>query len=73
MINGENYNLTGIPYTSSDDGKCPRVNLYNEWISAVPADARTADGNTMNVSPCILDATSLGDVQTIEITFKYVQ
>ncbi len=73
LINGENYNLTGIPYTSSDDGKCTRVNLYNEWISAVPADARTADGNTMNVSPCILDATTLGDVQTMEVTFKYVQ
>lgn len=72
LINGEPYELTGRPYTSSDDEICTRVNLYNEWVSAVPEDARTAAGNAMYVSPCVIDAATLGNVETIEITFDYV-
>lgn len=72
LINGEEYKLTGRPYTSSDDAKCTRVNLYNEWVSAVPDSARTASGNVMYVTPCVIDAASLGNVETIQITFNYV-
>lgn len=72
LINGEAYKLTGRPYTASDDEKCTRVNLYNEWVSAVPDDARTAAGNAMYVSPCVLDAATLGNVETIQVTFEYV-
>ena len=72
LINGEPYKLTGRPYTASDDKKCTRVNLYNEWVSAAPDDARTAVGNAMYVSPCVLDAATLGNVKTIEVTFEYV-
>ncbi len=72
LVNGEPYKLTGRPYTSSDDKKCTRVNLYNEWVSAAPDDARTAAGNAMYVSPCVIDAATLGNVKTISVTFDYV-
>lgn len=72
LINGEEYKLTGRPYTTSDDTKCTRVNLYNEWVSAIPDSARTAAGNAMYVSACVLDAATLGNVETIQVTFDYV-
>ena len=72
LINGEPYELTGRPYTASDDKKCTRVNLYNEWVSVAPDDARTAAGNAMYVSPCVIDAATLGNVETIQVTFEYV-
>lgn len=70
-INGEPYKLTGRPYTSSDDQKCTRVNLYNEWVSALPEDIRVMGGGTTGCSPCLLDAATLGNVETIEVTFDY--
>ncbi|MBQ7780401.1 MAG: cellulase family glycosylhydrolase [Lachnospiraceae bacterium] len=72
LINGEPYTLTGRPYTSSDDQKCTRLNLYNAWVTEAPDTARTAAGNAMYVTPCVLDAETLGNVETIEITFDYV-
>lgn len=72
LINGEPYKMNGRPYTSSDDGLCTRVNLYNSWVSAIPDEARTPDGNLNYVTPNLLDADTLGQVETIEITFDYV-
>lgn len=72
LINGEPYKLTGRPYTTSDDNKCTRLNLFNEWVSAVPDSARTASGNVMYVSPCVIDASTLGNMESIQITFEYV-
>ncbi|MBR2284429.1 MAG: hypothetical protein IJ874_08450 [Ruminococcus sp.] len=37
--------LSAKQYTSSDDGKETRTNLYNEWVSQPSADARSVDGN----------------------------
>lgn len=71
-INGEEYTLTGKPYTTSDDKLTTRVNLYNSWVTKVPEEARCADGDTSNVTPCVLDAETLGNVETIEVTFEYV-
>lgn len=71
QINGESYSLTGRPYTTSDDGKCTRVNIYNEWVTVIPDDARTANGNLTGVSAMIVDATELGDISTLVITFDY--
>lgn len=70
-INGQPYDLKAKPYTTSDDGKCTRVNLYNEWVSAVPAEARSFDGDTSNVAPTIVDNADLENMETIEITFDY--
>ncbi len=70
-INGEPYQLQGKPYTSSDDGICTRTNLYNEWVTSVPEEARTVDGSLMYATPNLLDASTLGHVETIEVTFSY--
>lgn len=73
LINGEPYELKGQPYTCSDDGKATRVNLYNAWVSQVPDEARVREDNGQELSPCILDAETLGNVETISVTFNYVK
>ena len=45
-INGEEYKMSGRPYTTSDDGKCTRVNLFNEWVTSIPGDARVLYGRS---------------------------
>ena len=60
------------PYTCSDDGKCTRVNLYNAWVSKVPDEARVREDNGQELTPCILDADTLGNVETISVTFDFV-
>lgn len=72
LVNGEPYELVAKPYTTSDDRKCTRVNLYNEWVGQIPEGARTIDGDASNVSAVILDNETLGDIKTLEITFDYV-
>lgn len=72
LINGEPYTMKGRPYTTSDDGLCTRVNLYNAWVTSIPDSARTSNGNVNYVTPNLLDADTLGHVETIEVTFDYV-
>ncbi len=69
-IDGKKFETTGKNYTSSDDGKCTRSNLYNQWVSTAPAEARTADGDKTDLSAQIMD---LGKTKfnTIEVTFTY--
>ena len=69
LINEEAYDLSGIPYTTSDDDQCTRVNLYNEWVSSIPDDARTSNGDPSNVSAILL--SDLGEVTSMTITFEY--
>ena len=71
LINGEPYKLHGRNYTSSDDGLCTRSNLYNEWVPAIPDDARTSGGGTTGCSPTVFDQKDLGEIKTLEITFEY--
>lgn len=71
QVNGESYTLTGKPYTTSDDQKCTRVNLYNGWVTTIPEEARTADGNISDVSPIIVDNADLSQIKTLSITFTY--
>ncbi len=71
-INGEVYSTIADYYTTSDDGSCMRVNLYNSWVSSLPDEARRADGDLSNAGPCLLDADSLGQVQTLSVTFDFV-
>ncbi len=72
-INGEAVALTGKPYTTSDDKICTRVNLYNEWVTAIPDSARTLDGDLTGLTQVPLDrnAAGMAQIQTIEITFYY--
>ncbi|TAH69166.1 MAG: glycoside hydrolase family 5 protein [Anaerolineaceae bacterium] len=70
-INDEIYNMAGRPYTTSDDSICTRVNLYNGWVNSIPEEARTSDGDTTDLSPTILDSTTLGEIKTLTVTFEY--
>lgn len=71
LINGEPYELAGKEYTSSDDGKCTRVNLYNGWVNKVPDDARTPDGDNTGCSAQIMPLAKKDRVDNITITFTY--
>ncbi|MBQ5310785.1 MAG: glycoside hydrolase family 5 protein [Oscillospiraceae bacterium] len=70
-INGEETELAADGYTTSDDGKCTRVNLYNQWVGTVPASPRTA-GGAKDVSPMILIIPEDKVIETIEITFDFI-
>lgn len=72
-INGQEVSLLGKTYTTSDDNKCTRVNLYNEWVVEIPDDIRTIDGDTSIVTSVPLDVDSLSEVTSIEITFNYIE
>lgn len=69
-VNGEEYELLAKPYTTNDNEFTTRVNLYNGWVSKLPAEARTVDGDLEGCDPCIIDQNI--EVETIEITFDYV-
>ena len=67
-LNGESVEV-GKYYTSSDDGIETRVNLYNEWVTELPADARRTDGDTADATPIPVAKDLFGEVKTIELTF----
>ena len=71
-VDGKELSFTAVPYTSSDDGKCTRVNLINEWVKTPPDDARTLMGAMANASAVILDKTQLVGIKNITITFRLV-
>ncbi|MBO6162699.1 MAG: glycoside hydrolase family 5 protein, partial [Eubacterium sp.] len=71
LINNKPYTMKGRNYTSSDDGLCTRSNLYNEWVPAVPDDARTQGGGKTGCTPTVLEK-ECGDIETLQITFDYL-
>ncbi len=71
LINGEVYTPEGKGYTSSDNGKCTRVNLYNQWVSSIPDDARVEGGDLTGATASLLDLGNK-NVETISITFRYI-
>ena len=72
-INGEIYRLKGRAYTTSDDGVCTRVNLYNEWVTSVPKTARLPGGNLAGATPTPINRNDavIAEIKTIEIDFEY--
>ena len=74
-INGETVKLKGRNYTCSDDGKCTRSNLYNEWVDMKSArdGARVLYGDLTGISATVLnrDLAEMQQIRTIEITFRY--
>ena len=70
-INGEEKELDGKGYTCSDDGKCTRMNLYNQWVSKVPDEPRMTDGTANEASAQIWKAGKNEMINTIEITFAF--
>ncbi len=69
-VNGEAVEVAK-GYTSSDDGITTRMNVYNEWVSELPLDARSFDGNTDESNWIIVDKEAFAAVETVEVTFEY--
>ena len=69
LINNAPYTLAGKEYTTSDDGKCTRVNLYNGWVSKPPTDARTPDGDISDCTAQIMPLSKKDAVNSISVTF----
>ena len=72
-VNGEVYKLPGRPYTTSDDGTCTRMNIFNEWVTSIPADARVLYGPNISISATPINRNDpvFEKIKTIEITFIY--
>ena len=75
-INGEPVKMKGRNYTCSDDGKCTRSNLFNEWVDmkgVTKATARVMYGDLTGISATILDREPeyMNRIETMEVTFKY--
>lgn len=71
LVNGEPYTLTAKPYTTSDNAVCTRVNLFNSWVTQVPDEARTPDGDTSNVQPIVVNSDDWQHMKTLSVTFNY--
>ena len=75
-MNGEPVKLIRRNYTCSDDGKCTRTNLFNEWVDMkqVGKDAaRVMYGDLTGISATPLDRTAEGmdRIETFQVTFAY--
>ena len=70
-VNGEAIEVKK-GYTSSDDGICTRMNIYNEWVSELPADARSFDGSVEDAAPVIVDKEAFAAVSKVEVDFTLV-
>jgi len=71
-VNGTPINFVK-GYTSSDDGIVTRMNIYNEWVSELPEDARSFDGNVEDASPKMVDTADFAAVESIEVDFTYMK
>lgn len=73
-INGEKYVIRGRGYTTSDDKKCTRVNLYNAWVPMKP-DAklwRIKGGNLAGCMPILLhnEDEAMRRIESLQVTFE---
>lgn len=71
-VNGEPVKMIAPGYTSSDDKKCTRVNIYNEWVPSVPKDARSIDGTVPeDAAAIIIDTNDFSSVATLSVKFTF--
>lgn len=75
-VNGVPVKLKGRNYTCSDDGKCTRTNLYNEWVDMKKVgkeDARVLIGDLTGISATPLDRSDplMDHIETLSVTFTY--
>ncbi|MBR0485802.1 MAG: hypothetical protein IJJ69_13675 [Oscillospiraceae bacterium] len=62
-------------YTSSDDGEVTRTNIYNQWVSKLPDDARSTEGvlseldDTSAYSYMIVNPDDISDWDTLTVNF----
>ena len=70
---GQPVPMTAKNYTSSDNGKEMRANIYNQWVNNFPEDAHTAAGKVTGefgeYSAQIIDPDKLGEWKKIEVDF----
>ena len=71
-INEQDVPLTAKSYTSSDDGLETRANIYNEWVTDLPTDAR-ADGGLTACAPIIVDPAAFSGVHQILVEFRVLK
>lgn len=69
LINNAPYVLDGKEFTTSDDKHCTRVNLYNGWVSSLPKEARTTDGDLTDCTAQIMNIGDKTSIETISVTF----
>lgn len=70
-VNGEAIEI-GKDFTTSDEGITTRSNIWNEWVTELPAQARIADGNLEGATAMIATKEALSNVSTLEVTFDYI-
>ncbi len=72
-LDGKPVETVAKNYTSSDDGKEMRANIYNQWVSKFPEDAHTAQGPVTGefgeYSAQIIDPASFGTWKKVEVDF----
>lgn len=72
-VDGKAVTLQAKNYTSSDDGKEMRANIFNEWVNNLPDDAHNADGAVTGeigeYSPKIIDTADFAKWSKIEVDF----
>ncbi len=71
-VNGAAISV-GKGYTSSDDTVETRMNIMNEWVGELPADARSYDGKVDDASWIIVDKNDFAAVKSIEIDFSLMK
>jgi len=72
LINGEPVEVYGTPYTTSDNDRTTRVNLYNGWVDSVPAEARVYGGDLSHATPTPFTPHIFAHMETLEITFEFI-
>ncbi len=71
-VNGQAI-AVGKGYTSSDDTIVTRMNIYNEWVGELPADARSWDGMTEGASWIIVNKDDFASIETFEVDFSFIE
>ena len=76
LVNGVKVKLKGRNYTCSDDGRCTRTNLFNEWVDMKTVDrqaVRVMYGDLTGISATLLDreAEGMDRIETLQVTFLY--
>jgi len=72
LINGEPVEYYGLTYTTSDNARTTRVNLYNGWVNDIPDEARVRGGDLTGATPTPFAPYIFTHMETLEITFEFV-
>ena len=71
-VNGQAIEV-GKGYTSTDEGVVTRMNIFNEWVGEVPADARSWDGKTDDANWVIVNKDDFASIETFEVDFSFMK